>query len=143
MAVNLLSNDDGSLGLQGRDFDAGEFIGMSAEWTPSSADMTLGILTRSMRVKAIRARVTTVGTDAGAVTAVIRKVNNSQAITAGTALHSGTINLKGTIDLNQDLVLASATDGTLDLVDGHTLAIDFTGVLTAAVGTVTVWLSPR
>jgi hypothetical protein len=82
------------------------------------------------------------GTDAGAVTAVIRKVASAAAITAGTALHTGTINLKGTADTDQALVL-STTESDLILAAGDCLAIDFTGVLTLATGGVFVGMSPR
>jgi hypothetical protein len=95
-----------------------------------------------MGVRYIIATVTVAGTDGGAVTAVIRKVPSGTAIGSGTALHSGTLNLKGTADTKQTLTLSTNPDD-LVLVEGDSLAIDFTGVLTSATGNVSVGMNPR
>ncbi len=137
----LIQNQDGSMGIQGTDLDAGAFVPLVIEWNASSVDKCALIATRKFRVKAIIARVEVVGTDAGAVTAAVKKAASGTDIAAGTALHSGTINLKGTVDTNQTLTL-STTDADLEIPSGTAVGIDFTGVLTAAIGSVTVHLAP-
>lgn len=136
----IKQGSDGSFGIQGKDLGEGPFVVAFAEWVAASVDKTFFVADRAMKVKAIRPRVTVAGNDASAVTAVIRKVPSGTAITSGTALHSGSINLKGAADTNQSITL-STTAGELDLAAGDALAIDFTGVLTLATGVVAVHMS--
>lgn len=138
----FVQHPQGDMGIRGRDEDAGAFVSASFDWSASSVDQVIAIMSRNMRVRSIIARPTVAGTDAGAVTLTVRKVPSGTAITSGTALHSGTVNLKGTINTNQDLTL-STTETDLNLGVGDCLACDFAGVLTAAVGTVTVTMNPR
>ena len=141
MPINILQRDDGSMTLAGDDPTVG-FLNTTTEWTASSVDKTFFVATRPYRVKAVSARPTVAGTDASAVTAVIRKAASGTTITAGTALHSGSIDLKGTANTVQDLTLSTtATD--LDIADGDCIGIDFTGTLTSATGVVTVTLAPK
>lgn len=112
----------------------------TAEYTALSVDKTFFVAPRACRVKAITGRVTVAGADAGAVTAVVRKVPSGTAITSGTALHSGTFNLKGTADTNQALTL-STTASDIELAAGDALAVDFTGTLTSATGSISVGLA--
>ncbi|QEX23787.1 hypothetical protein FRZ61_37260 [Hypericibacter adhaerens] len=141
MPINILQRDDGSMTLGGDDPTVG-FINESTEWIASSVDKRFFTATRPYRVKAVSATVTVAGTDGSAVTAAVRKVPSGTAIGSGTALHAGSINLKGTADTVQDLALStSSTD--LDLADGDSLAIDFTGTLTSATGVATVTLAPK
>lgn len=111
----------------------------STEWIATSVDKVFWVAPRPCKVKFIRARVTVAGTDGSAVTAVVGKVASGTAIGSGTALHTGSINLKGTADTNQSLTL-STTPATLELATGDALYIDFTGTLTSATGVVTVGL---
>lgn len=141
MTINLKQLPDGSMGLDGKDAGNAPFIMAETEWLAASVDKCFFVAPRAMVVQAINARVEVAGTDASAVTAVIRKVPSGTAITSGTALHSGSINLKGTAATNQTLTL-SATATTVALAAGDALAIDFTGTLTAATGTVTVGMNP-
>lgn len=143
---NLKQNPEGDVGVQTDLIPAAvetddSWFTASMEWLAASVDKRFFTATRKMRVKGIRATVTVAGTDAGAVTAQIRKVPSGTVITGGTVLHSGTINLKGTADTVQSLTL-STTPTDLDLEAGDSLAIDFTGVLTAATGVVSVGLNP-
>ena len=142
MGVNLIAVDDGSLGLSGADQDTGAFIFAPHHYNASSVDLVYFTATRAMKVVGITVRVTTAGTDAGAVTLTVRKVPSGTAITSGTALHSGTANLKGTINTNQVLTL-STTLSDLFLAAGDSIAADFTGVMTAATGAITVAMVPR
>lgn len=139
---NIKQNPDGSLGLQGTDLGDGGFVPINIEYNASSVDKVAFVADRAYRVKGIRGRVTVAGTDAGAVTATIRKAASGTAIASGTALHSGTFDLKGTADTNQTLTL-STTDTDLDIAAGDCIAIDFTGTLTAATGAVTVTLAVK
>ena len=113
----------------------------TGEWDAASVDKVIFVATRKYRVGSITARVTVAGTDAGAVTAQVRKVPSGTALTGGTVLHTGTVNLKGTANTNQVLTL-SATAADLEIASGDCIAIDFTGVLTGATGGVTVNLIP-
>jgi hypothetical protein len=137
--VTLKPNPDGSLGLQGKDLDSGEFLKVNIPWSATSANSLAFVAPRSLVIQAITARVETAGTDAGAVTAVVNKAASGTALTAGTALHSGTINLKGTAATNQSLTLAS---GAVALNAGDAIGIVYTGTMTAAVGVVTIAYCP-
>jgi hypothetical protein len=140
MTINLKQLPDGSMGLEGKDAGNAPFIIAETEWLAATVDKCFFVAPRAMVVQAINARVDTAGSDGSAVTAVIRKVPSGTAITSGTALHTGSINLKGTAATNQSLTLTSTA---VTLAAGDALAIDFTGTLTAAVGTVTVAMTPR
>ena len=137
----LKQNADGSMGVEGAIAGPGEFITAVEYWMPTTVDGTFMTASRRMVVQSIIARIDVVGTDAAAVTAVIRKVPSGTALASGTALHAGTIDLKGTINVNQVPVL-STVSGVTTINAGESLAIDFTGVLTSAVGCVTVTLAP-
>ena len=109
------------------------------EWIATSIDKVFFNARRAYTVVGLVARVEVAGTDAGAVTAVVRKAASGTAIASGTALHSGTINLKGTAATNQTLTL-STTAADLEIAVGDSIGIDFTGTLTGASGLVTVYL---
>ena len=139
----FIQNSEGDLGIEGADLGQKVgFLSATGEYTASSVDKLFFTAGRKMRVRKIIGTVTVAGTDAGAVTATVRKVPSGTAITSGTALHSGTFNLKGTANTKQELTL-STTSSDLDIADGDALALDFTGTLTAATGAITVWLGPR
>lgn len=139
--INMKQLPDGSMGLEGSDAGNAPFVMETFVWNPSSVDSVFFVAPRAMVVQSIMPRVEVAGTDAGAVTAVIKKVASGTALTSGTALHSGSINLKGTAATNQSLTL-STTDTTVKLAAGDAIAIDFTGTLTAAVGAVTIGMNP-
>lgn len=111
----------------------------TGEYNASSVNKTFFIATAPMKVTAIIPRVTVAGTDGSAVTAVVRKVPSGTAITGGTALHSGSFDLKGTANTNQSLTL-STTAADLLLATGDAIAIHFTGTLTSATGVIAVFL---
>ena len=141
MSVNLQQNSDGSMGLQGVDFGSGAFVSTSFAYSATSVDAPFFIAPRSLRVKSITLRVEVAGTDAGAVSAIVRKAASGTAIAAGVALHSGSADLKGTAATNQVLAL-SATDADQTIPAGTCVGIDVTGVLTTAAGVVTVTFCP-
>jgi hypothetical protein len=118
------------------------FVSVSAEWTAASVDKVFFTASRPYLVTAILGRVEVAGTDAGAVSAVVKKAASGTAIASGTALHSGSLNLKGTAASNQALTL-STTPADIAIAAGDTIGIDFTGTLTNATGSLTVLLAPR
>jgi len=138
---SLKQNPDGSMGIQGTDADNGGFILVNIEYSAASVDKVAFVATRSYVVQGITGRPTVAGTDAGAVTAVIKKAASATAITAGVALHSSTFNLKGTADTIQALTL-DATSGVCTIPAGTAIGVDFTGVLTSATGVITIALAP-
>jgi hypothetical protein len=141
MSINLKQSGDGSMGLEGTDGGAGEFVNITIPYNASSIDMVNFVASRSYVVKAIYGRPTVIGSDGSAVTAAVKKAASGTAITSGTALHSGTMNLKGTANTNQALTL-STTAADLVIPAGTAIGVDFTGTMTAAVGVITVVLNP-
>ena len=137
----IKQNDDSSMGIEGTDAGKGGFVPVSFTYNASSIDAVFFVATRAMIVQAITCRPTVAGTDAGAVTAVIKKAASATAITSGTALHSSTYNLKGTADTIQSLTL-STTASDLLIPAGTCIGVDFTGTLTSATGVITVMLAP-
>lgn len=95
---------------------------------------------RGYRVTGIRWRVDIAGTDLSAVSAVIRKVASGAAVSAGTALHTGSLDLKSSANGAGSLTLSS-TASDLVLAAGDSLAVDLSGLATAAQGCVTVYLA--
>lgn len=107
---------------------------VNGEWNAASVDKRVFTALKPCRVVGMKATVTAAGTDAGAVTAVLCKVASGNAIDgAATPLHSSTINLKGTANTVQNLT-NTTTLADLLLAPGDSIAIDFTGTLTAATG---------
>jgi hypothetical protein len=139
MTVVLKQNADGSMGLQGVDLDSGQFVKINIPYTASSVDMVGFIASRRFIVQSIVGRPEAAGTDAGAVTCVVKKAASGTAIASGTALHSGTFNLKGTAATNQALTVDTTANA---IPAGTAIGIDFTGTLTAAAGVITITLCP-
>lgn len=118
-------------------------IAVNYTWSPTGlgVDQSFFVADRTYVVRSIQVRIDAAGTDAGAVTAQIRKAPSGTAIASGTVLHSGTLNLKGTANTNQALTL-STTPADLQIAVGDAIGFDLTGVSTAASGSVTVFLEP-
>ena len=141
--VNIVQTDEGDFELEGVNGQGYGWIPATVTYHPTSnATNVAFVAQRAMRVKAIIGRVQAAGTDGGAVTATVYKAPSATAIASGTALHSGTFNLKGTASTNQTLTL-SATAGVLDIAAGDTIGIILTGTLTTATGGITVHMTPR
>lgn len=138
---NIVQGGDGSFDIVGQDGASLGFVNVNITYNASSVDQVNFVATRAYIVKAITGRPTVAGTDGSAVTAVIKKAASTTAITAGTALHSSTYNLKGTADTIQALTL-STTASDLLIPAGTCIGVDFTGTLTSATGVVTVALAP-
>lgn len=138
---------DGSMGLVGQQVGgstqsgaAGEFILVRIPYTASSVTQTVFTATRRYIVKSAGGRVDVAGTNGSAVTATIGVADDGEALTSGTPIHTGTYNLKGTVDTNQSLTLATGDD--LVISAGQSLGVVFQGTLTAATGALTVALCP-
>jgi len=137
----IKQNIDQSAGFDGAGSpNGGGFVVVNIEYNASSIDKTSFVATRAYRVKGIAGSPTVAGSHGSDVTAVIKKASGTTAIASGVALHSGTYNLKGTANTVQNLTVATASDADL-IAAGDRIGIDFTGDLTAAVGTVTVTLA--
>ena len=136
----IKQNDDSSLGIEGTSGGKGGFVPASINYNVPAADTSFFTADRPYVVQGIRGRVDVAGTG-GACTAVIRKVPSGTALASGTALHSGSYNLVGTATQSQALTL-STTASDLLLAAGDSLAIDYTGTATSAIGSVTVTLNP-
>lgn len=108
-------------------------------WNPIDLAKTCAFWTARVPtlVRSIKVRVDVAGTNASAVTGVIRKVPAGTALTGGVAIHSGTINLKGAANSVTELTL-SATAADLMMADGDSLVFALTGTSTAAQGVATV-----
>jgi hypothetical protein len=139
--VVMKQNAGGDCGLQGTDRDDGGFIAVTFNYNASSIDQAFFTASRAYVVKGVIVRPVVAGTDGSAVTLAIKKAASGTAIASGTAVHSSTANLKGTINTNQVLTL-STTASELEVPAGTSIGADFTGVMTAAIGCVTVILNP-
>lgn len=97
---------------------------------------TFFVAPQACKVVAISEVHSTLGTDGGAVTAVVTKDTGTAAPGAGTSLHqSGSFNLKGANNTVQNATL-STTAATLTLAAGDRLAVKLTGTPTAVAGSV-------
>ncbi|TBN49176.1 hypothetical protein [Pseudomonas sp. BGI-2] len=136
----IRQNADSSLGIEGKDGGEGGFIPATLPYIATTVDCTIFTAGRPYVVKAIRGRVDVAGTG-GACTATIRKVASGTAITSGTALHTDSFNLVGTVNTQQALTLSTAASDLL-LAAGDSICYDLTGTATSAVGTISVTLNP-
>lgn len=141
--ANIKQLPNGAMGIEGLDKDAGSFVFASVEWLATSVDKRFFTAPRALVVEGIKATITAAGTDGSAVTAVIRKVPSGTAIASGTALHSGSLDLKGTANTKLTDPTLSTTASDLELAAGDALAIDFTGTMTAALGSATVAMTVK
>lgn len=119
---------------------ASSLLVVNFPYEPTVLDSTFFVAGRPWRVVGIIARVEVAGTG-GACTATIKKVASATDIASGTALHSSSFNLVGTVDTNQTLTLSTtATD--LDIAMGNAIGFDLTGTPTSARGVISVYLVP-
>ena len=139
MPINIRQDGDGSMGLQGIGGGQGEFINVKVEYTAATVDKLAFVASRAYIVKSIIARPSAAGTDVGAASLVLRKAASGVALTAGVALHAAVVDLKGAADVNQSLAVTVA-DAIIPA--GTAIGLDFTGVLTAAAGIVTISMAP-
>jgi hypothetical protein len=142
--VNLVPTVASGLGSPGEVVINGSAAGFEPivlTYAATSIDNVQFVAARAFRVKAITCRPLVAGSDLGAVSVMVKKAASGTAITAGTALLSASFNLKRAANTNQ-LGALTATTADLDIAAGVAIGLDFTGTLTAAVGTITVTLVP-
>lgn len=137
--ANFIQGDKGELDIEGGGQGSKGFSIVNLEYNASSVDKSSFVAPRRYIVKSILGRVTAAGTDGSAVTVAVKKAPSGTAIASGTALHSSTMNLKGTANTNQTLTVVAAD---AEIAAGDAIGLDFTGTLTAATGVVTVLLAP-
>lgn len=102
-----------------------------------TAGNVIFVADRAYNLVGIRHVVSTVGSDMGAVTAVVKKAASGTAIASGTALTATAIDLKATI-----WTPASPAVTVLAIAAGDIVGLDVTGTSTAARGNVTLALVP-
>lgn len=144
MGIQLKQNADMSAGLQGTDLDEGGFIVLSFPYnaTAQASILTIGgtVIKRRMVVVDIKGLPEVITTNA--VTASVFKAASGVALTAGVALHTGSVNLQGTAATNQTLAL-STTSGVLDITAGSRIGVVISGAPGAGgAGCITVTLAP-
>lgn len=104
-------------------------------------DGRMFIADRAYTVAAVRELHQTAGSDAGAVTLMVKKVPSGTAAASGTDVLSAGINLKATANTTQSGAI-HGTAANLTLAAGDSIALVPTGVLTAVDGvSVTVYLT--
>ena len=112
------------------------FITFNLPSTAAQTAANYGLIftaTRPCFVKAISEKHTIAGTDAGAVSLQVERLQDTTALGAGTNLLETAFNLKGTAYTTQRGVLASLkTTSALNL--GDSLAVKTSGVLTTLQG---------
>lgn len=132
-----------AFGADGKSLESGSPIIVSHRYGDATPiDSPFFVAPRAMRVTKIVGRSLVAGTDGGAVTAVVKKAPSATAVASGTALHTGTIDLKTAADANFAAIGLSATSAALNLAAGDCIGLDVTGTTTAAVGIITLELEP-
>jgi hypothetical protein len=139
--INIKQIPDGSMGLEGKDLNNGQFIPVIVPVNAASpATQVIFTADRALVLQGMRYRPEVAGTG-GACTFVVNKSASGTAISAGTAVHSGSFNVAGTAATNQVGTL-SATTGVTALAAGDSLGIIITGTATSAVGALSLWFNP-
>ncbi len=114
---------------------------INLEYTSGTVTQAIFVAPFPLQVTDITGRVRVVGSNGSAVTYSFYKAPSGTAVASGTLLHSGTYNLKGTVDTNQQLTLVGDVS-SLTLAPGDSIGVALTGTATAAVGCVTITVEP-
>lgn len=109
-------------------------------YNASSVDARMFTARTAIKILAIKFAIDTAATDGGGASVIVRKCPSLTVITSGTALCS-LIDLT-TVAATSGSAVLSTTPGALNLQAGDSIALDFTGTLTAAVGVITVYYVP-
>jgi hypothetical protein len=127
---NIKQGGDGGLGIEGKDAGNGSVILGTVNYNvPTTGDAHLLFYTaRSVVLDAIEGRTFVAGTG-GACTATVYMAPSGTAPASGTALHSGTFNLVGTIHTDQGLTLT-----TTQIPAEYAVWVVYTGTATSAKG---------
>lgn len=138
MGIQFKQQDDGGVGLEGKDAGKGPFIQGTVNYNVPVAGVAQCLLNpgRSLVIDSIIGRVRVAGSG-GAATYTIYKAASGTAPASGTALHSGTYNMVGTADTDQTLTLTTTT-----LAAGESIWAVPTGTATSAIGSISVNCRP-
>lgn len=138
MTVNIKQDADGGCGLEGRDSGKGSFMQSVVNYNVPVATTAVCVMNagRALVIDSIIGRPFVAGTG-GACTAAVWKAPSGTAPISGTALHSGTFNLVGTINTDQSLTLT-----TLTVAAGESVWVVYTGTATSAIGSIAVNCRP-
>jgi hypothetical protein len=104
------------------------------DYDANSVDQGIFTASGGWVLTAIKLTPRVAGTDGGAVTAMLKICDSGEAPTSGDNMLSGTFDLKGAADTPQSGTVSAGTIAT-----GKIVALDFTGTLTSAVGTITLY----
>ncbi len=126
MTVNISQSGDGGCGLVGRDGGNGPFVTNVLNYNAG----------RALVIDSIIGRPFVAGTG-GAATWAVWKAPSGTAPISGTALHSGTFNMVGTINTDQALTLTTTT-----VAAGESVWAVPTGTATSAVGAIAINCRP-
>lgn len=138
MGVQLKQGGDGAVGLEGKDSGVGSFVNQIVNYNVPATTTAMCLMSagRSMVIDAIVGRPFVAGTG-GAATAAVWKAPSGIAPISGTALHSGTFNLVGTIHVDQPLTLTTTT-----VAANEDVWVVFTGTATSAIGAISINARP-
>ena len=106
-------------------------------YTASSVDQQIFTAKEAWNITAVRLVPRVVGGDASPVNVTVTVCDDAEAPASGVAALSAVLDLKGTADTIQSGTL-NATN--VAVASGDSVAVNFTGTLTSAVGVVTVYL---
>lgn len=104
------------------------------DYSASSVDQGLFTASGGWVLTAVKMTPRVAGTDGSAVTVMVKICDSGEAPTSGDNMLSGTLDLKGTADVPQSGTVSAGT-----IANGKIVALDFTGTLTSAVGTITLY----
>ena len=113
-----------------------QVIPITFQYDASSVDQQIFSTNAGYQITGARLIPRVVGGDAGAVNVQVRVCDDGEAPSAGDAALTGALDLKGTADTVQ----VGALSANVAVASGKSIAVDFTGTMTAAIGTVTVYV---
>jgi hypothetical protein len=138
--ANITQGARGEAGFQGNLGYPDGFVNVTYAYDSGFDNKDIFVAARDFVVKSISVRPKVAGTDTGDVSMTVKVCSSGGTDTAGTALHSSTLNLKGTINTPQHATVVSGTTAIINR--GEAITLDATGTTTAAKGIVSILLSP-
>jgi len=105
-------------------------------YTASSVDVGVFSAKGAWNITAVELVPRVVGGDAGAVNVTVKVCDSGEAPASGVAALSAVLDLKGTADTTQ----AGSLSATVACTAAQYIALDFTGTMTDAVGSGTIWV---
>lgn len=112
-----------------------EFV--SFPYTASAVDQHIFVANAAYNITAVKLMPRVAGGDAGAVNVTIRVCDDTEAPASGVTAIDSVLNLKGSADTIQS---GSLTAANVAVASGDSIAVDFSGTLTSAVGVITVYM---